>query len=133
MLLFSHSVMSDSSLPHGLQHTRLSYPSEFPRNLLKLMSTDSMMPSNHLILCRPCLLLLSIFPSSGSFPVSQLFTSGSQSIGASASASILLMSIQDWFPSGLTGLISLQSKGLLRVFSSTAVQKHQLFGTQLSL
>ena len=75
----------------------------------------------------------SIFPTSGSFPVSQLFTSGSQSIGDSASAPVLLMNIQDWFPLGLTGLISLQSKGLSKVFSNTTVQKHQFFDTQLSL
>ena len=73
------------------------------------------------------------FPASGSFPVSHFFTSDSQSIGASASASILPMNTQDWFPLGLTGLISLQSKGLSRVFSNTTFQKYQFFGTQLSL
>ena len=73
------------------------------------------------------------FPASGSFPVSWLFASGGQSIGASASASVLLMNIQDWFPLGLTGLISLQSKELSRVFSNTTVQKHQLLIGQLSL
>ena len=72
-------------------------------------------------------------PASGSFPMSQFFTSGGQSIGASASASVLLLNIQDWFPLGLTGLISLQVKGLSRVFSNTTVQKHQFFSTQLSL
>ena len=73
------------------------------------------------------------FPASGSFPMSQLFTSGGQSIGISASASVLPMNIQDWFPLRLTGLIFLQSKRLSRVFSNTTVQKHQCFGTQLSL
>ena len=73
------------------------------------------------------------FPTSGSFPVSQFLTSGGQSIGASASASVLPMNIQNWFPLGLTGLISLQSKELSRVFSNTTVQKHQFFGPQLSL
>ena len=73
------------------------------------------------------------FPASGSFPMSQLFASGGQSTGASTSASVLPMNIQDWFPLGLTGLISLQSKGLSRVFSSTIVQKHQFFSAQLSL
>ena len=73
------------------------------------------------------------FPASGSFPMSWFFASGGQSIGASASASVLPMNIQDWFPLGLTGWISLQSKGLSRVFSNTAVQKHQFFGAQLSL
>ena len=72
------------------------------------------------------------FPESGSFPVSQFFTSGGWSIGASTSASVLPMNIQDWFPLGLTGLISLQSKGLSRVFSNTTVQNHQFFGAQLS-
>ena len=73
------------------------------------------------------------FPASGSFPVSQLFTSGGQSTGVSASTSVLPMNIQDWFRLGWTGWISLQSKGLSRVFSSTTVQKHQFFGPQLSL
>ena len=76
---------------------------------------------------------LNLFPASGSFPVSQLFTSSGQSIGASASASVLPMNIQGWFPLGLTGLISLQSKGLSRVFSSTMVWKHQFCGTKPSL
>ena len=73
------------------------------------------------------------FPTSGSLPMSRFFTSGGQSIGVSASASVFPMNIQDWFPLGLTGLISLQSKGLSRVFSNTTVQKHQFFGAQLSL
>ena len=73
------------------------------------------------------------FPASGYFLLSCLFTSGGQSIGASSSASVPPMNIQDWFPLGLTGLISLQSKGLSRVFSNTTVQKHQFFGAQLSL
>ena len=87
---------------------------------------------NHFILCCPLLLLLSIFPSI-CFPMSWLFTSGGQSIGVSASASVLSMNIQEWFPSGLTGWIYLWSKGLSRVFSNTTVQKHQFFSTQLSL
>ena len=102
-------------------------------SLLKLMSIESVMPSNHLLLCHPLILLPSIFPASGSFPMSQFFTSGGQSIGVSASASVLSMDIQDWFPFGLTGWISLQSKGLSRVFSNSTVQKHQFFGAQLSL
>ena len=97
-------------------------------SLLKLMSIELVMPSNHLILCHPLLLLPSISPSIRTFPVSQLFPSGGQSIGASASASVLLMNIQDWFPLGLAALIFLQSKGL----SNTTVQKHAFFG-QLSL
>ena len=76
---------------------------------------------------------LQSFPASGSFPRSQFFASGGQSIEVSASASVFPMNIQDWFPLGLTGLISLQSKGLSKVFSNTTVQKHQLFGTELSL
>ena len=102
-------------------------------SLSKLMSIKSVMPSNHLILCHPLLLLPSIFPSIRAFPVSQFFTSGGQSIGASALASMLSMAIRDWFPFGWTGRISLQSKGLSRVFSNTTVQKHQFFGIQLSL
>ena len=106
-------------------------------SLLKLMSIESVMPSNHLILCHPLLLLPSIFSNesneSGSFQMSQFFTSGSQSIRVSASASVLPMNIQGWFPLGWTGWISLQSKGFSRVFSNTTVQKHQFFGTQLSL
>ena len=105
------------------------------QSLFSLMSIESVMPSNHLILCRP-LLLPSVFPSimvcSVSF-LSWLFASGGQSIGVSALASVLPMNIQDWFPLGWTGWISLQSKGLSRVFSNTTIQKHQFFGTQLSL
>ena len=103
------------------------------RNLLKLMSIKSVTPSNHLILCHPLLLLPSIFPSIRVFPMSQFFTLGGQSIGVSASASVLPMNIQDWFPLGWTGWISLQSKGLSRVFSNTTAQKHQFFSAQLSL
>ena len=88
------------------------------------------MLSNHLSLCCPFLLLPSVFPSIRVFSVSRLFASGGQSIGASASASILPTNIQGWFPLGSTGLISLQSKELSRVFSSTAVWKHQFFGAQ---
>ena len=101
-------------------------------SLLKLMSIESIMPSSHFILCRPLLLLPPIHPSIRVFPMSQLFTWGSQSIGVSASASILPMTTQDWSPLGWTGWISLQSKGLARVFSNTTVQKHQFFGAQLS-
>ena len=95
------------------------------------MSTELVMLSNHLILCRPFSFCLQSFPASGSFPVSSLFKSDSQSNGASTTA--LPMNIQDWFSLGLTGLISLLSKGLSRVFSSTTIWKHQFFGTQASL
>ena len=91
------------------------------------------MPSNHLILCNPLLLLISIFSSIRVFLVRQLFPSGGQSIRALASASVFPMNIQDWFPLGFTGLIPLQSKGLSSVFFNTAVQKCQFFGAQLSL
>ena len=87
-------------------------------SFLKLMSIDLVMLSNNLILCHPLLLLPSIFQTSESFLMSQLFASGSQSILASASASVLQLNIQDWFPLEWTGLISLQSKGLSRVFST---------------
>ena len=99
----------------------------------KPVSIESVMPSNHLILCRPLLLPPSTFPSIRVFPMNQLFASGGQSIGVSASKSVLPMNTQDWSPLGWTGWISLQSKGLSRVFSNTTVQKHQFFGTQLSL
>ena len=96
------------------------------QSLLSLMSIESMMLSNHLILRYPLLLLPSIFSGSGSFPMSQLFTWDGQSIGASAS--VLPMNLQGWFPLGLIDLISLRSKGLSRVFPSTTVGKHQFFG-----
>ena len=129
---FSHSVVSNFLWPHGLQHATLPCPSSTPR-LIKLMSIESVMPSNRSILCHALLLPPSAsFPASGSFPMSQLFISGGQSTGASASASVLPMNILGWFPLGWIGWISLQSKGLSRVFSSTTVQKHQFFGAQLS-
>ena len=91
---FSRSVMSDSLRTHGLQHARPPCPSPTPR-VYSLMSIELVMPPNHLILCRPLLLLSSIFPASGSFVMRQFFTSGGQSIGVSASTSILPMNIQD--------------------------------------
>ena len=100
--------------------------------LLKLMSIESVMPPNHLILCQPFSSCLQSFPASGSFPMSQFFTPGGQSTGVSASASALPVNIQAWFPLGWTGWISLQSKGLSRVSSNTIAQKHQVFCTQLS-
>ena len=119
---------------HGLQHaSRLPCASLHPGVCLDSCPLKSVMPTNHLILCCPLLLLPSIFPSIRSFPVSQLFALGGHSIGASASASVLPVNIQGWFPLGLTGLISLQSKGLSRVFSNITVQKHQFFGAQPSL
>ena len=102
------------------------------QSLPKPMSIESVMPSNYLILCHPFSSCLQSFSASGSFPVSQFFASGGQSIGASASASVLPMNMQDWFPLGLTGLISLLSKGLSRVFCNTTIH-HQFFGAQLSL
>ena len=99
----------------------------------KPMSIESVIPSNHFILRCSLLLLPSIFPSIRVFQMSQLFTSGGQSIGVSASASVLPMNIQDCSPLPWTGLISLQSKGLSRVFSNTIVQKHQFFSAQLFL
>ena len=101
-------------------------------SLLKLMSIASEMPSRHLILCCPLSSCPQSLPASGSFPMSQLFAWGGRSIGVPASASVLPMNTQDWSPLGWTGLISLQSKGLSRVFSNTIVQKHQFFGAQLS-
>ena len=102
------------------------------QSLLKLMSIESVMPSNHLILCRLLSSCLQSFPTSGSFQMSQLFASGCQSIGISASALVLPVNTQDWSPLEWAGWISLQSKGLSRVFSNTTVQKHQFFIAQLS-
>ena len=103
------------------------------RSLLKLMSIELMMPSNHLILCCPLLFLPSIFPNIRVFSNESVVRISGQSIGTLSSASVLPMNIQDWFLLGLTGLISLQSKGLSRVFSNTTVQKHRFFSAQLSL
>ena len=103
------------------------------QNLFKFMSTESEIPSNHLIFCHPFFFCLQSFPASGSFLISRLFTSDGQTIEASVSASVLLLNIQDWFPLGMTGLISLQCKGPSRVFSNTTVQKHEFFSVQTSL
>ena len=130
---FSHSVVSNSLKPHGLQHVRLPCPSPTPgvySNSCPLSQWYHPTISSSVIPFSSC---LQFFPASGSFPVSQFFASGGQSIGVSASASVLPMNIQDWFPLGWTGWISLQSNGLSRVSSNTTVQKHQFFGTQLSL
>ena len=123
------SVVSDSLRPRGLQQTRL----------LCLGACSNSRPLSRW--CHPaissCVVpfssCLQSFPASESFLMSQFFTSGGPSIGVSASTSVLPMNIQDWFPLGWTGWISLQSKRLSRVFSNTTVQKHQFFGTQLSL
>ena len=103
------------------------------QSLPKLISIKLVMPSNHLILCHPLLLLLSMFLNIKVFQISQLFASGSQSIGSFSYKSVIPMNTQDWFSLGWTGWISVQSKGLSRVFSNTTIQKHQLFCTQLSL
>ena len=102
------------------------------RSSLILTSIESVMPSSHLILGRPLFLLPQSLPASESFPMSQLFAWGGQSTGVSTLASLLLKNTQDWSPLGWTGWISLQSKGLSRVFFNTTVQKHQFFGAQLS-
>ena len=120
--------MSDSLWPHGLPHTRLPCPSATPgacSNSCPLSQWRHPTISSSVIPFSAC---LQSCPASGSFPVSQFFASGGQSIGASAS--VLPMNVQEWFPLGLTGLISLQSKGLSTVFSNTTVQKHQFFSTQ---
>ena len=127
----SRSVMSDSWRPHGLQHARPPSPSPTPRTY-----SNSCVSSQW---CHPIIRFSDIpfsclqpFPASGSSPMSHFFTSGCQSIGLSASTSVLPMNITGWFPLGWTGWISLQSNGLSRVFSNTTVQKHQFFSTQLS-
>ena len=127
----SHSVMSDSFRPHRLQHDRLLCPSP------TLGACSNACPSSQW--CHPTISsnhsppAFKSFPRTGSFPVNPFFASGSQIIGVSALASVLPMNIQDWFLLRWTGWISLQSKGLSRVFSNIMVQKHQFFGTQLSL
>ena len=114
--------MSDSATPWtAARQTPLSFTISW--SLLKLMSIESVMPSNHHIPCCPLSSHLQSFPASGSFKMSQFFTSGGQSFGASASASVLPVNIQDWFPWGLTGLISLLSRGLARVLLQTFVNK----------
>ena len=126
---FSHSVLSDSLWPHESQHTRPPCPSPTPG-----VYSNSCTLSRW---CHPAILSSVVpfsscpqsLPASGSFPMRQLFTWGDQSTGVSASASVLPMNTQDWSPSGWTGWISLQSKGLPRVFSNTTVQKHQFLGT----
>ena len=129
---FSHSVVSDFLWPHESQHARPPCPSLTPR-----VHPDSR-PSSQW--CHPAISSSVIpfsscpqsLPASGSFPMSQLFAWGGQSIGVSALVSVLPVNTQDWSPSEWTGWISLQSKGLARVFSNTTVQKHQFFGAQLS-
>ena len=129
---FSRSVLSDSLRPHESQHARPPYPSPTPG-----VYSNPCPPGRW---CHPTISSSVIpfsscpqsLPASGSFPMSQLFTWGGQSTGVSASASVLPVNTQDWSPLGWTGWISLQSKGLSRVFSNTTVQKHQLFGAQLS-
>ena len=130
---FSHSVVSNSLWPHWLQHVRLTCPSPTPgaySNSCPLSRWCHPTISSSVI---PFSSHLQSFPAIGSFQMSHFFTSGGQSIGDWASGSVLPMNIQDWFPLGLTGWISLKSKRLSRVFSNTTVQKHQFFGAQLSL
>ena len=132
-LLFSHLIVSDSLRPHELHHTRLCYPSPSPgacSNSCPLTSWCHPTVSSSVIPFSSC---LQSFPELGSFPMSLFSAPGGQSIADSASASVLPMNIQGWFPLGLTGLISLQSSGLSRVFSNTTLQKHQFFGAQPSL
>ena len=132
-VLFSQSVMSDTVQPHELQHTRLPCPSLSPQ------VCSNSYPFNWW--CHPAILFsviscsscLQSFLASGYFPMRQLFAPGGQSTEASASLPVLPMTTQDWFPLGLTGLISLLSKEISSVFSSTTVQKHQFFGSQFSL
>ena len=140
----SHTVLVFSSVqlgsrvwlflrPHGLQHARLPCPSPTPGAYSNSCPTSRWCPPTISSSVIPFSSHLQSFPASGSFQMNQFFTSGSQSIGVSASTSVLLMNIQAWFPLGLTGLIFLQIKGLSRIFSNTTVQKHQFFSTQLSL
>ena len=130
---FSHSVVSNSLRLHGLQHARPPCPSPTPgvySNSCPLSWWCHPTISSSVFPFSSC---LQSFQASGSFPMSQFFTAGGQSIGVSASASVLPMNMQDWFPLGVTGWISFQSKELSRVFSNTTVQNHQFFGAQFSL
>ena len=130
---FSHSVVSDSLWPHEPQHARPSCPSPTPRvypNSCPLSQWCHPTISSSVVPFSSC---LQSFPTSGSFQMSWLFSSGGQNIGVSASTSVLPMNTQDWSPLGWTGWISSQSKGLSRVFSNTTVQKHKFFDAQLSL
>ena len=132
-LQFSCSLMSDSLQPCELQHARLPCPSPTPQACANLCPSSQWCHpaiSSSVIPFSSC---LKFFPASGSFQMSQFFVSGGQSIGVSASTSVLPMNIQDHFPLGWTGWISMQSKGLSRVFSNTTIQKPQFFGSQLSL
>ena len=133
ILLFSCSVVTDSLQPPGLQHIRAPFPSPSPGACsisCPLSQWCHPTISSSVIPFSSC---LQSFPASGSFPMSWLFDSVGQSIGASASASVSPMNIQGWFPLGLNGLISLLSNGLSRVFSNTIIKKHQFFSTQPSL
>ena len=130
---FSHSVMSNSLRSHGLKHASPPCPLPTPAvnsNSCPLSQWCHPTISSSVVPFSSC---LQSFPASGSFQMSQFFISGGQKIRTSASVSVLPMNIQEWFPLGLTGWISLQSKGLSRVFSNTTVQKHQFFSAQLSL
>ena len=130
---FSHSVMSDSLQPHEPQHVRPPCPSPTSRVHPKPCPLSQWCHPTISSSVVPFSSYPQSFSASGSFPMSQPFTSDGQSIGVSASTSVLPMNAQDWFPLGWTGWISLQSKGLSRVFSNTTVQRHQFFGVQLSL
>ena len=130
---FSHSVVSDSLWPHESQHARPPCPSPTPGVYSNSCASSQWWHPTRSSFVFPFSSSLQSSPGSGSFPMSQFFSSGGQSMEVSASVSVLPTNIQDWFPLGWTGLISLKSKGLSRVFSNTTVQKHQFFGAQLSL
>ena len=124
---FSRPVMSNSVWPHGLQNARLPCPLPTPRAYSNSSPLSRWCHPTISFSVLPFSSCLQSFPASGSFPISQFFASGGQSTGVSDLASVLPMNIQDWFPLGWTGWMSLQSKGLSRVFSITTVQKHQFF------
>ena len=133
LLLFNRSVVSDSLRPHGLHHAKLLCPSPSQRVCSNSCPSSWWCHPTISSCAVPFSSFLQSFPASGSFPMSQFFSTGGQSIGVSASASVLPMNIQDWFPLGWTGWVSLLPKGLSRVFSNITVQKHQFLGIQLSL
>ena len=133
LVQFSHSVTSNSLWSHGLQYTRLPCPSPTPGAYSNSCPSSRWMPSNHLILYCLFHLMPSIFHSIRIFSNESVRCITWPSIGVSASASVLPMNIQDWFPLGSTGWISLQSKGLSSIFSKSTIQKHWFFSAQLSL
>ena len=133
LIQFSSIAQSCPNFCNPMDCSMSGFPVYYQLPLLTQTHVHRVSDATHLNLCHPLFLLSSSFPASGFLKMSQFFISVGQSIGISALASVLPMNIQDWFPLGLSGWISMQSKGLSRVFSNNTVQKHQFLGTQLSI